>query len=242
MKGWKIFWGLVFIATAVLLILEAVGVLSPVVSVFGNITFWQIVGGVLLLAAAVSALISGEIGGAVILLGFVFMVFERNIAFVCNLGSADIINNWLLFWCTVLLSIGFAFLKPKGWKKSKRAKNKDGRNFNAKINEMGASEIYIDCERFGTEYTEQFISNHLGAFEVTFENVESYKGGGTIRIENNLGATNICIPKSWRVIHDVNCSLGAFEQGENDKTLGDDAPIIHIVGSTHLGAIEIERV
>ena len=41
MKFSKIFWGLGFIAIAVLLILEALGVLAPVTSLFGEITFYN---------------------------------------------------------------------------------------------------------------------------------------------------------------------------------------------------------
>ena len=40
MKAGKIVLGVLFIAAAVVLILEAVGVISPVTRVIGDITFW----------------------------------------------------------------------------------------------------------------------------------------------------------------------------------------------------------
>ena len=106
MKG-KIFWGLGFIAIALLLILDAVGVLAPVTDMVGGVTFWQIFGGVALLCGVVAVIFAGEPWTVFVLLGFIFMIFERNIAYVCGLENEDIINNWLVFGCSLLLSAGF---------------------------------------------------------------------------------------------------------------------------------------
>lgn len=256
MKISKIFWGLAFIAIAVLLILNALGVLSPISSVFGEITFWQVVGGIALLVAIVSSVATGEIGGAIVLLGFMFMLFERNIAHVFLKGgndNVDLINNWLVFGCSLLLAAGFSMLKPQRWKRKyrKNKKKRKSEGFSGikyeKCNNMGASEIYIDCAEFGTEYTEQSVKNRFGALEVHFENADSYKGGATLNIDNEFGAMEIHIPRSWKIKHDVKCSLGALEidhDDDSDNSVEDVtvAPILHVVGEVHLGAVEIERI
>jgi hypothetical protein len=101
MKGWRVFWGILFVLVAVLLILDALGIITPYVSIFGEITFWQIAGGLLLLSGVVSLIKSGQFWTAFVPLGFIFMIFERNIAFACGIENGDIINNWLLFGCTL---------------------------------------------------------------------------------------------------------------------------------------------
>ncbi len=242
MKIGKIFLGLAFIAVAVLLILNALGILSPISSMFGEITFWQILGGVTLFCLAVASLIAGDIGNSIILLGFIFMIFERNIAFVFYKGgNDDIINNWLLFGCTLLLAAGFSMLKPKKWKKVKKIKtNNENVTIDLKCNEMGSSEIFVDCAEFGTEYTEQKVYNRLGSLEVRFVNVDRYKGDATLNISNKLGVTEIYVPQGWKVKHNISISLGSVEDG-SAESYDENAPILNIIGTNSLGSIEINR-
>ena len=238
MKGWKVFWGLAFIAIAVFLILEALGVIAPITSMVGEITFWQAVGGVGLLCAIVSLLCAGQVWEIFVLLGFLFMIFEKNIAYVCGIEGGDIINNWLVFGCSLLLSAGFMFLIPT---RKKKRKNRGAVVINVKDNEMGAAEVYIDCEEFGNTDMERSVSNKLGALEVHFENADKYKGGATLHIDNKLGATEIYVPKNWKVKYgDVNVSLGSLdvEAGE----WGDDDPMLILKGEVRLGSVEVERV
>lgn len=241
MKGWKIFWGLAFIAIAVFLILEALGVIAPITSVVGEITFWQAVGGIALACAIVSLLATGQVWEIFVLLGFLFMIFEKNIAYVCGIEGGDIINNWLVFGCSLLLSAGFMFILPSG--KRKKKKNRSGASvvINVKDNELGAAEVYIDCEEFGNTDMERSVSNKLGALEVHFENADKYRGGATLHVENKLGATEIYVPKNWKIKYgDVNVSLGSLdvEAGE----WGDDDPMLILKGEVKLGSIEVERV
>lgn len=233
MKGWRVFWGIMFVLIAVLLILDAVGVITPYVSMFGEVTFWQIAGGLFLLSGVVSLIKSRQAWMSFVLLGFIFMIFERNIAYMCyGNENHDIINNWLLFGCSLLFSAGFMFLIPK----KKRKKNvKICVNGDAEhTTSIGHSEKYVDCATFD----EVSFENHLGALEIRFENVEMYRGGGELDIENNLGATEIYIPSTWRLKTDIDNSLGSVEIiGEASED--ENAPLITITGDNSLGSIEI---
>lgn len=242
MKIGKVIFGLALIIIAVLLILNAIGVLSPISSVFGEITFWQIFGGIALFCLMISALVSGDIGNAIILLGFIFMIFERNIAFVFYKGgNGDIINNWLLFGCTLLLAAGFSLLKPKKWKKAKKVKaNKSGINLEFNSNDMGDSEIYVDCADFGTKFTEQRVHNRLGSLEVRFVNVDSYSGEATLTVTNKLGSTEIYVPRGWRIKSTIDLSLGSVDDGCDENPEG-DAPVLNVVITNKLGSVEINR-
>ena len=235
MKAWKIILGVVLIAAAVLLILEAVGVIDPVSSVVGEITFWQAFGGIAVATVIVSLLSWRRLWMVFVPLGFLFMIFERNIAHVCNIEGGDIINNWLVFGCSLLVSVGFMFLSSGKRKRKKHLKTR------ASTNKMGISTIYVDCDEFGNSELVKNIENRCGAIEVHFDNAERYLGGATLCIENYLGAIEINVPKGWKVNCDgVNLTLGAIDfPSKAEQT---DGPTLTIEGNVHLGAVDVNRV
>ena len=110
MKTWKVFWGIGFILVAVALVLDAVGVLAPIASAIGPISILACAAALLLLSYIIAQLSKGKFGEIFIPLALIFMLFERNVAFVLGLESEDIINNWLLLGCAAMLWIGFAIL------------------------------------------------------------------------------------------------------------------------------------
>ena len=239
MKAGKFVLGLVFIAAAALLILEAVGVISPVTSIIGDITFWQAVGGIAVIAAG-TLLSWRQFWVVFLLLGFLFMIFERNIAYVCGIEGGDIINNWLVLGCSVLLSVGFTFITPDR-KKWTNVCGKAGIGAKDKRNKMGYATVYIDCNEFGNTDMERRIENKMGALEIHFENPESYLGGGTLYIENRIGAVEIHVPKEWKVNSDnIEVAVGAIDTNHDKETA--DGPELIIEGCVNIGALDISRV
>ena len=233
MKAWKVVLGLILIICAVLLILEALGVILPVTSVVGEIGFWQAVGGILLVSGIVSLISEGEFYGIFVLLGFLFMVFERNIAYICGIDGDDIINNWLVFGCSLLLTAGFMFLIPS---RKKREKHKS----TVKVNQMSGSEIYIDCAEFGSTEKEYTLNNKFGAIEVHFENVESYNGGGTLNIDSSFGAIEIQVPDNWKIDdNELVVMLGSLEIDDSEHA--SNGPTLKLKGRVSFGAVEVER-
>lgn len=240
MKAWKIFWGLGFILLAVALILNAIGVVPPLESVVGEISFIAIVGVLLLLSWVIDRLVRGKIGEIFIPLAFIYMIIEKNIAYVCGLEDPDILHNGLVFGCAVLLQIGFSIIFSGIRKKRKRKKfrvvHKSGGSSSTKTNESSftSAEKYIDS----SDFTEEWFENNLGALSIHFENADEYQGGGVLHVENNLGATKIYVPSSWSYIHDIDNSLG----GVNADVDGGDpsGPKLIIKGENNLGAIQIE--
>lgn len=232
MKAWKIVLGLILIICAVLLILEAVGVVLPLTSIVGEISFWQAVGGIFLVCGIVALISEKEFFGIFVLLGFLFMIFERNIAYVCGIEGGNIINNWLVFGCSLLLTAGFMFLTPSSKKKKSKSSCKA---------QMSGSVIYIDCAEFGNTEMEYSLNNKFGAIEVHFENVDSYNGRGTLCIDNSFGAIEVNVPDNWKIDDDdLVVSLASLEiEGSENGSYG---PTLKLKGKVSFGAIEIERV
>ncbi len=231
MKAWKIFWGLGFILLAVALILNAIGIVPPLESVVGEISFIAIVGVFLLLSWVVERLCRGKISEIFIPLAFIYMIIEKNIAYVCGLDDPDILHNGLVFGCAALLWLGFSILES-GIKKKKRKKFKVIHKTSE--SSLSSSEKYIDA----SDFTEEWFENDLGALSIHFENADEYQGGGVLHVDNNLGATKIFVPSSWSYIHDIDNSLGAVNADVDGGN--PDGPQLIIKGENNLGAIQIE--
>ena len=226
MKIWKMFFGLLCILIATMGLLDAIGVIAPMESIFGALSWIQIACGLFILALIINDVFKFKIVEAVFFLSILFMIFEKNIAFMCDLPSANIINNWLLLLLTTLFCIGLSFILPK--KKNKHRKE-------ATVNfSLGSNSIYIDCSDFNEE---RYIKNDMGSTTVKFENTEAYTGGGTIDIHNHMGSVTVTIPKEWSVICDMDNSLGSIDC--DYTSFSSAGPSIKITGENHLGSVDI---
>ena len=233
---WKIFWGVGFVLVAVALILDALGVLAGIISPFGEVSLIALAAALLLLAYAISRLVKGSVGEIFIPLALIFMLFEKNIAFLMGRAETDIINNWLLLGCAAMLWIGFSILFSGIRKKDKHAKQA----YRDKINHhssgtFGSTVKYINCDGFKYES----IENNMGSFTVFFENVDKYQGGGILDIENNLGSMTINVPSSWRVDVQIESALGGSSKPGNDNSTG---PLLVIKGENNLGGVAVKYV
>ena len=231
-NAWKIFWGLGFVLIAVVLILDALGVLAGIISPLGEVSIIAMIGGLLLLACVFERIIKGKICEIFIPLSLIFIIFEKNIAHVLGFESNDIINNWLLFGCACLMQLGFTILFS-GIRRGKR-RNRGDRVFE-NSGSLGSSVKYINCDGF--KYEE--IENNLGSYTVYFDNVDKYEGGGVLKIDNNLGSMTINVPSGWHIKMDVENTLGGTSiPSENNY----DGPILTIKGYNNLGSVSVKYV
>ena len=95
----KIFWGLGFFLLAVFLLLNAFGVITPVLGVIGGVSVLQIILGLFLISLIISKVIQLKLTFILVPLSLLFMVFEKNVAFILGMEKENIIKNWLLFGC-----------------------------------------------------------------------------------------------------------------------------------------------
>ena len=234
MKTWKIFWGAGFILAAAVLLLDAFGVITPFLDVVGGISAIQIVGALLLLSFIISRIIKLKFAEIFVPLALIFMIFEKNIAFYLGLESDNIINNWLLIGCAILLAIGVGILTPKR-KREKVFSFKSSSGSKHYEREVGSATTYFDCK----EFVEESICNRLGETVVHFENEDEYTGGGVLNVDNKLGETVIYVSSRWNVRINVVSHLGETEQvGHGDK----DGPTLTINGNNALGEVLIKFV
>ena len=229
MKTWKVFWGIGFILAAVLIILDVMGVLAPLSGMLGEVSLISLVVGLFLLAFVISRLCKGRIASTFFPLALIFLLFEKNIAKLCNLPSEDIMNNWLVLLIALLFTIGFSILFSSSKKKASKTifvKQKRAES------SLGNASVYVDSATM----TPGIIENNLGLCNVYFENPHCYTGGGAITVENNLGSLVLNVPASWNVHNCVENHLGMSSVPIKKKA---DGPTLTIYGENNLGSLSI---
>lgn len=241
MKFWKYFIALFCILLAVLGLAEATGLLAPIESVVGELSFWRITLALFFLVLSIRCFVKRKFCWGIFGLSCLFLCIESNIAYVCGVESGNLINNWQLLLCTLLICIGLSLLLPKRWKKKWNIGANNGNGDHTTVNRNGYQEnnltsrtMYIDCANF----TDQYVENNLGATVIRFENADAYIGGGLLRIENNLGSTTIHVPAQWKLDCQIENNLGSVQ---NHAKVGGNGPSLMITGENNLGSVTIQK-
>ncbi len=190
--NWKsknsIFWGIVLIGAAVMLILQGVGV-----KLGYGISAWRIILGALCLAWLIDRLIERHFTEIVFPLAFIFLIFESPIAYA--LGRAeddlDLISNWIVLLAALLLTIGLKSIVPE----------REGRR---SFDRLGSSTVYLDA----ADLAGASIHDHMGTVQAFITNRQNYQNGGLINIHNNMGSVKLHIPREWTVTVNTHDNLG----------------------------------
>ena len=230
MKTTRLFWGLGFLFTAVLIILDIVGVIPTLLSAAGDVSVFALILGFFLLIHTITLLCKGKISLVFFPLACIFLLFEKNIAVLCSLESADIVNHWLVLLIALLLHLSFALLLPSRKRKVQHKHISIGRE-----NTLNTSTVYVDCEQF----TPDSVSNKFGECTIHFQNVDKYQGQQILTVSNDLGAMTINVPSAWTLAEDVKNYLGDIE---TPALVDNGGPVLYIHGNNRLGTITINFV
>jgi predicted membrane protein len=161
------------------------------------------------------------------------------------------IQTWALVISAILMVIGLAVLFPRKWKKNHVQHNYSEDKSSQKSTENGKNDnnpsisvnfgvlsrhLYADCLEIA------HLRSNFGELEVFFDNVELSPKGAEAIINSNCGAIKLYIPKHWRIIDRLNCTLGAVELDARFANPADDAPQITLIGSVSLGEITVRYI
>lgn len=219
----KLFWGIILILAAVLLVLDSVGTEMGFLS---GLSIFRTIAVILLLAGAFEELSKRDFGGFFFSVAIAFMIYEKQIAVWLSLEDTNIISNWTVLLVALLLTVGFSLLFGK------RTFTFTYNGGKEKHKVAGSYVTNIDCSAFD----QMNVNNELGSCEVHFSNVESYTGNGVLTVNNELGSMKIYVPAEWTVTNRITNELGSVQiKGEpngNGKTL-------IIQGTNELGSVQI---
>ena len=232
-RPWKIFFGVGLVLVALSLLLDATGLFAPLATALGGVSVFAVIAALLLFVFIILRLCRGKVGEIFVPLAVIFMLFEDNLAFLLGRAGQDIINNWLLLGCAVMLWIGFAILFS-GLKKKKKKKLAEEFG-HVSSGSVGSFVKIINCDGFKYES----IENNLGSYTIHFENVEAYESGGVLMIDNNLGSMVINVPSGWCIVSDIESSIGASSKPSEENP---DGPVLTVKGENNLGSVSIKYV
>ena len=225
-KASKIYWGIVFIAAAVFIILSCIGVNLGFI---GTLPVTDIVLSLIILSITVVAAVNLDLFAIPFGLAVIFMLFESEIATYLGREDPNIISNWLLLGCALLIAIGLSLLVNPIKSKHFRHFRSAWRGKNIKF---GSETKYIDC----TDFTEYTYSVKMGDGNLFFENIENYKGNGVLNVECRMGDLNIHVPRTWHIVTNIETSMGDVDS-DGCGTL--EGPLLTIKGICKMGDIDI---
>ena len=221
----SIFWGFLFIAAAVLIVLDAVNIMPELPLV-------KIVLGIIMGAWLVSEILKLRVKGMFFPAAFLFMIFECDIGTYFGVGD-DIISNWIVLLAAFLLTIGTHLITGSGVPKSRVTYG--GLNAKRDKNSFSAKTCYVDCNGF--KY--RIIENSFGAYEVFFQNNEMFEGDAVMEIANNFGQIELNIPAEWNVKYKVKNTFGNAHISGKANVGG---KLLTLVGSNSFGNVRVRFI
>ena len=96
--------------------------------------------------------------------------------------------------------------------------------------------LHSDCLETANLYC------NFGALEVFFDKAQLSPNGAEATCHCSLGGLTIFVPKHWRVIDNINCTLGGVEIDNRFAAPAENAPKLTLTGHVLLGGIEIRFV
>ena len=162
------------------------------------------------------------------------------------------LRPWTLILASVLAAIGLAVLFPRRYwhgKKTRHENTHDNRaqmrteygdndnNPSVSVN-FGAVSRHLHADSLETA---QLYCN-FGALEVFFDQVQLSPNGAEAVLNCSFGAIKLFIPKHWRIINRLNCTLGGVDTDKNFATSAESAPQLTLTGSVSLGGIEVRYI
>lgn len=238
----KIVWGVLLIAVAVLVILNAAGV---ELGVIGGIAFNRLLLSAVLLAVTICLAIDGAFWFTPFPLAAIFCVLEKDIARWIGSESSNIISNWMVFGCAALMALGISFITSPIKRMRRKAKKKIAAGIGAtcyddKSGKSSSSSAcfssetkFIDCKSFNNYY--YYIK--MGSGTVFFENADAYTGGGTLTLECSMGNIDVIVPSDWKIETDIKTSMGSTTIPADINRQG---PVLYINGTNKMGSIDIK--
>ncbi len=188
-----VFWGLVLIFTAVVLLLDGIGL-----TLGAGMSGWRIVGAVLLSAWLIGEVIQLKFTDMFFPLAFLFLVLEEPIGTALGFKDGDIIANWIPIVAAFLLTAGTkAIFRPRHVVNGEAVSG--GR--------LGSQTLYFDAG----DLSGAVVTDHVGPTEIYLTNCEAYAGNGVIRVRDNVGPVTFHLPAGWHVVTDISDNLGPID-------------------------------
>jgi len=226
----KWFWGIFFILSGGLVLINALGI-------FATINMLSLIVSIFLIAIMIGSLRHFNFGGILIPLALLGIIFAEEL-------NITAVTPWPILITATLLTVGLEIITGSSKKRVNKFSSKFEEGFDEVINEadddevsyrvkMGAGVKYINTNNLKKCH----LNCSLGAIKVYFDNAKVSKNGAVIHLNISLGAAELYIPKDWNVILEADVALGDIEEKNNHPN--GNGPKVIIKGNVSLAGVEI---
>lgn len=221
----KIFWGLFFIIAGIFVIVNQLGY-------YTNINLFSLLCTILVIPILIKSLYKLNFPGIMFSIAFLCIIFRVPL----NLESVTPIPVLL---AALLGSIGFSIMFSKH-----HFIKENSEHFDQVINGVDSDEVNFSVS-FGSSIkyinSDDFKIANLkctcGAMKVYFDNSKIIGDNAIINLDISLSGVELYIPKEWKIINNVDVTLGAVEL----KNMGSSSfeKTVTLSGKTNLSGVEI---
>ncbi|MDD3369375.1 MAG: hypothetical protein PHP50_10915 [Lachnospiraceae bacterium] len=229
MKKRKTFCGLLLILAAVLVLLNATGIL-------GDIHIWRLCLAIVMVALIVKSIPELEFGGILFPIAILCILYS-------DILGLERLTPWPVLIAALLGSIGLDMMIGK--KKYKTTfQEEDREHFNKVVNDSDASHVQCDVnfnsviKYINTDNLERAdLRCSFGALKVYCDNALIQKGEAQIVVDISFAGVELYLPANWRVDNQIRTSLGGVE--ERNKRMNADGPVVKLGGNVSFGGLTI---
>lgn len=232
MKKGNVFWGLILLLVAVLIVVDKLGV--------ADISLIRVILTVFLGAFLIKGITKLSIPGVIMPASFLCILYRPAL----GIEKLQIVTILVV---AILVSIGLELIfGPMLRKKKISFDGKVEMNFDAKGAKSSHSESVVEFNTIFSSATKYVTSNsfQFGTADCMFGNMAIYfddaslcDGQGELKVDCVFGNVKIYIPKIWLVVNDMDAILGHASEKGQCQSAGVSA--LHIYGDVILGNVEI---
>lgn len=231
MKKKDIFWGLILVLAAIMIIVDRLGF-------FPQISAFKIVVTIILIAVMLKSITRVRFAGILFPIALLCILYAKE-------WNITALTPGPVLLTALLGSIGLSMIFKKNNYWCKHSWSHHGEeNFSEVINEpdgnvvncsasFGSSMKYINTDNL----EKANIKCSFGAMKVYFDKAVISSGHADIYLDVSFSGVELYIPKTWKVIYDVNTTLGGID--EKNRNAGADLPVVTLKGNISLGGVEI---
>lgn len=225
MKNKNIFWGIIFLIGAGVIIANQLGA-------FDNLG----VGSFLLTFALVLIIVNGVFNvnffQILVPLSIILIIYAEPL-------GIDQISSWTFIVSGILASIGLSLIFKK--------KKKNHNQFTDIVENLDEDIIFSETSFSGvTKYLqsknlkEANFNVRFGGLNVYFDQVTLSPEGATINIDASFAGVELHIPKNWNVVNNISAKLGGVDvKGLKHESTG---PTLYLEGNINLSGVEINYI
>lgn len=231
-RNW--FWGLFFILGAALVIINQLGYLT-------GISLFSLLCTIFLIPIIIKSAMYLSFGGILFPLAILGIIYAEPLEITA-------ITPWPILVAALLGSIGLSLIFHKSWyhHRWETSSKKDHEHFEQIINDpdsntvecrvsFGGSVKYVNTEDFRRGY----FDCSFGAIKVYFDNAKIQAEEAEICLNVSFGGAELYIPKDWKIINNVNCSLGGIEEKNGRMMNTNGGKIVKLTGKVSFSGVEI---